>query len=137
MSSVNKVILIGNLGADPEVKFTPSNRAVCTLRIATSESFKDKAGQKQERTEWHRIIVWGEQGENCGKYLAKGRTVYVEGKLQTRSWDDKDGTKKYATEIIADRVNFLGGGQKKPVADGTSWGDEASSSQEGEDDTPF
>jgi len=137
MSSVNKVILIGNLGADPEVKFTPSNRAVCTLRIATSESFKDKAGQKQERTEWHRIIVWGEQGENCGKYLAKGRTVYVEGKLQTRSWDDKDGTKKYATEIIADRVNFLGSGQKKPVADGTSWGDEPSSSQEGEDDTPF
>jgi len=109
MASVNKVILIGNLGADPELKYTPSNRAVCNLRIATNESFKDRNGQRQDRTEWHRVTVWGDQGENCGKFLAKGRSVYVEGRLQTRSWDDKDGNKRYSTDVVADRVQFLGG----------------------------
>lgn len=109
MSSVNKVILIGNLGAAPELKYTPSNRPVCNLSVATSESFKDKAGAKQEHTEWHRVTVWGEQAENCSKYLGKGRSVYVEGRLQTRSWDDKDGKKRYSTDVVADRVVFLGG----------------------------
>ncbi len=110
MGSVNKVILIGNLGADPELKYTGNSRALCNLRIATTDVFKDKGGQRQERTEWHRVTVWGDQAENCSKYLAKGRSVYVEGRLQTRSWDDKDGNKKYATDVVADRVVFLGGG---------------------------
>ncbi len=110
MGSVNKVILVGNLGADPELKYTPSNRALCNLRIATTDVFKDKSGVKQERTEWHRVTVWGDQAENCQKYLGKGRSVYVEGRLQTRSWDDKEGNKRYSTEVVADRVVFLGGG---------------------------
>src|SRR4051812_834939 len=109
MGSVNKVILIGNLGADPELKYTPSSRPLCNLRIATTDVFKDKSGQKQERTEWHRVTVWGDQAENCSKYLAKGRSVYIEGKLQTRSYD-KEGQKHYATDVVADRVVFLGGG---------------------------
>ena len=110
MGSVNKVILVGNLGADPELKYTPSNRPLCNLSVATNEVFKDKSGARQERTEWHRVTVWGEQAETCSKYLAKGRSVYVEGRLQTRSWDDKEGKKRYSTDIVADRVVFLGGG---------------------------
>ena len=109
MGSVNKVILIGNLGADPELKYTPSQRPLCNLRIATTDVYKDKSGQRQEKTEWHRVTVWGDQAENCNKYLAKGRSVYVEGRLQTRSYD-KDGQKHYATDIVADRVVFLGSG---------------------------
>jgi single-strand DNA-binding protein len=109
MGSVNKVILIGNLGADPELKHTPSNRALCNLRIATTEVYKDKGGQRQEKTEWHRVTVWGDQAENCSKYLSKGRSVYVEGRLQTRSYD-KEGQKHYATDVVADRVVFLGSG---------------------------
>ena len=107
MGSVNKVILVGNLGADPELKYTPSSRPLCNLRIATTDVFKDKSGQRQEKTEWHRVTVWGDTAENCNKYLAKGRSVYVEGRLQTRSYD-KDGQKHYATDIVADRVVFLG-----------------------------
>ena len=122
MASVNKVILIGNLGADPELKYTPSNRAVCNLSLATNEVFKDKAGARQERTEWHRITVWGEQAETCSKYLGKGRSVYVEGRLQTRSWDDKDGKKRYSTDIVADRVVFLGGGGPSAGAEGGGGG---------------
>jgi single-strand DNA-binding protein len=110
-ASVNKVILIGNLGAKPELKYLPSGQAVCELRIATNESFTDKNQQKQERTEWHRVVVWGKQGENCAQYLDKGRSVYLEGRLQTRSWDDKNtGEKRYMTEIVANTVQFLGGG---------------------------
>jgi single-strand DNA-binding protein len=133
MGSVNKVILIGNLGADPELKYTPSNRPVCNLSVATNEVFKDKAGQRQERTEWHRVTVWGEQAEHCSKYLSKGRSVYVEGRLQTRSWDDKEGKKRYSTDIVADRVVFLsgasgeGGGARRGQGGGQSrggWGDE-------------
>ena len=112
MGSVNKVILIGNLGADPELKYTPSQRPLCNLRIATTEVFKDKSGQRQEKTEWHRVTVWGDQAENCNKYLAKGRSVYVEGRLQTRSYD-KDGQKHYATDVVADRVVFLGSGGRR------------------------
>ena len=117
MGSVNKVILIGNLGADPELKYTPSGRAVCNLRIATTDVFKDKSGQRQERTEWLRVTVWGDQGENCQKYLSKGRPVYIEGRLQTRTYD-KDGQKHYATDVVADRVVFLGGGGGGAGAEG-------------------
>jgi len=109
--SVNKVILIGNLGTKPELKYLPSGQAVCEMRIATNEVFNDKNQQKQERTEWHRIVVWGKTGENCAQYLDKGRQVYIEGRLQTRSWDDKtSGEKRYMTEIVANTVQFLGGG---------------------------
>src|SRR6195256_2794777 len=109
MGSINKVILIGNLGADPELKYTPSSRPLCNLRVATTEVFKDKSGVKQERTEWHRVTVWGDQAENCSKYLSKGRSVYIEGRLQTRTYD-KEGQKHYATDVVADRVVFLGSG---------------------------
>ena len=109
MGSVNKVILVGNLGADPELKYTPSSRPLCNLRIATTDVFKDKSGQRQEKTEWHRVTVWGDTAENCNKYLSKGRSVYIEGRLQTRSYD-KEGQKHYATDVVADRVVFLGSG---------------------------
>jgi single-strand DNA-binding protein len=158
MGSVNKVILVGNLGADPELKYTPSNRPVCHLSVATNEVWKDKGGQKQERTEWHRVNVWGEPAENCAKFLSKGRMVYVEGRLQTRSWDDKDGKKRYSTEVVADRVVFLGGGPGGESGAGggsggrskgggrSGWGDEAPPSDNndngppppaGDDEIPF
>ncbi len=108
--SVNKVILIGHLGANPEVKYLPSGQAVAELRLATNENFTDKQGQKQERTEWHRVVVWGKTAENCAQYLAKGRQIYLEGRLQTRTWDDKEGNKRYTTEVVAQQVVFLGGG---------------------------
>ena len=120
MGSVNKVILVGNLGADPELKYTPSNRPVCNLSVATNEVWKDKAGQKQERVEWHRVNVWGDQAELCSKYLAKGRMVYVEGRIQTRKWQDKEGKDRYTTEVVADRVVFLGG--QGPGAEGAGGG---------------
>ncbi len=107
MSGVNKVIIIGRLGADPEMKAVGQGSTVTRLSVATSENWTDKNGQKQERTEWHRITVWGKLAEICGKYLSKGRQVYVEGKLQTRSWED-NGVKKYATDIVASTVQFLG-----------------------------
>jgi single-strand DNA-binding protein len=106
---VNKAILLGNLGADPEVRFTPENQAVANFRIATSESWNDKNGQKQERTEWHRVVVWGKLAELCGQYLKKGRQVYVEGRLQTREWTDKENRQQYTTEVVAQSVVFLGG----------------------------
>ncbi len=129
MAGVNKVIIIGNLGADPEVKTVGQGMTVAQLRIATSESWTDKNGQKQERTEWHRINVWGKQAEHCGKYLSKGRQVYVEGKLQTRSWED-NGQKKYATDIVASTVQFLGGAAQRDNSTGYS---QAGQSQGGGD----
>lgn len=105
--SINKVILIGRLGQDPELKEV-NNNTVAKFSVATSEKWTDKQGQKQERTEWHRIVVWGKSAENCGKYLSKGRQVYIEGRLQTRSWEDDKGQKKYSTEIIANNVTFIG-----------------------------
>lgn len=110
---VNKVILIGHLGADPDMRYTPSGAGVCELRLATSESWKDKNGQRQERTEWHRVVVWGKTAEICAKYLAKGRQVFIEGRIQTRSYDDKEGQKKYITEIIANDVQFLSSGGER------------------------
>lgn len=111
MSGVNKVIIVGRLGADPELKTVTGGQSVARLSIATSENWTDKQGQKQERTEWHRIVVWGKLAELCGKYLTKGRQAYVEGRLQTRSWEDQQGQKRYATEIVANTVQFLGSTQ--------------------------
>lgn len=107
--AINKVILIGNLGQNPEVRFSPSGQAVCNLNIATNESWTDKNGQKQEKTEWHRLVVFGKLAELCGQYLTKGRQIYTEGKLQTRQWQDKDGQTRYTTEIVAQTIQFLGG----------------------------
>jgi single-strand DNA-binding protein len=109
MASVNKVILIGNLGADPETRYLPSGDAVTNIRIATSETWKDKGGEKQEHTEWHRIAFFGKQAEIAGEYLKKGSPVYVEGRIRTRKWQDKDGQDRYSTEIVADRMQLLGG----------------------------
>ncbi len=109
MAGVNKAILVGNLGRDPELRYTQGGQAVANFSLATSESFNDKSGQRQERTEWHRIVVWGKVAENCAQYLAKGRTVYVEGRIQTREWENKEGQKQRTTEIVAQTVQFLGG----------------------------
>lgn len=108
MSGINKVILVGRLGGDPEVKAIGQGSTVAQFNIATSENWVDKSGQKQERTEWHRVVVWGKLAEICGKHLSKGRQVYVEGRLQTRNWEDKQGQKRYTTEIVANTVQFLG-----------------------------
>ena len=108
-SGLNKVMLIGNLGKDPEVRYTPGGQAVANFNIATNENWTDKAGQKQERTEWHRIVVWGKQAELCGQYLKKGRECFVEGRIQTREWTNKEGQKQYTTEVVANHVVFVGG----------------------------
>ncbi len=108
MAGVNKAILIGNLGKDPELRYTPGGQAVASFSLATGEKWKDKDGNMQDRTEWHNIVVWGRMAENAKEYLAKGRPVYIEGRIQTRSWDDKDGNKRYTTEIVAQRLQFLG-----------------------------
>ena len=110
MGSVNKVILVGNLGRDAELRYTPGGAAVATLNMATTEVWNDKAGQKQEKTEWHRVVLWGKTAESLNEYLTKGKQIYVEGRLQTRQWDDKDGNKRYTTEIRGDKVVLLGGG---------------------------
>ncbi len=112
MASFNRAILIGNLGQDPELRHTQNQTAVCTLNIATTDYRTSADGQRQEFTEWHRVVVWGRQAENCGKYLAKGRSVMIEGRIQTRSWEDKQGQKRYTTEIVAQSVQFLGGASK-------------------------
>ena len=106
---VNKAILIGNLGRDPELRYTQSGTAVCTFTIATTERWTDRDGERQEKTEWHRIVAWAGLGENCSKFLSKGRQVYVEGRIQTREWEDRDGNTRYTTEINARDVQFLGG----------------------------
>ena len=109
MASVNKVIILGNLGRDPETRYTTGGDAVTNLNIATSEQWKDKSGEKQERTEWHRVVLFGRTAEIAGEYLKKGRSVYIEGRLQTRKYTDKDGVEKYSTEIVADRMQLIGG----------------------------
>ncbi|MGD9224459.1 MAG: single-stranded DNA-binding protein, partial [Desulfobacteraceae bacterium] len=109
MSGINKAIIVGNLGRDPEMRYTPDGTAVANFSVATSESWTDKqSGEKKERTEWHRIVAWRRLGEICGEYLSKGSQVYVEGKLQTRSWE-QEGVTRYTTEIVATTVQFLGG----------------------------
>jgi single-strand DNA-binding protein len=140
---VNKAIILGNLGKDPELRFTPSGRAVARFPVATTERWTDQNKERQERTDWHNIVVWGKQAETCSQYLSKGRQVYVEGSIRTRSYDDKDGNKRYVTEIVARDVRFLGGGgggAQPRVAEG---GFTAPAGEEGpppipeEEDTPF
>ena len=137
MAGVNKAILIGNLGRDPELRYTQNGQAVVNFTLATSERWTDKTGEKQERTEWHRIVAWGKTGELCAEYLSKGRNVYIEGRIQTREWEDKEGAKRWTTEINAQTVQFLGaprGGEGMP-------GDTAASppqpSSPPDDDIPF
>lgn len=130
---VNKVILVGNLGADPEMKYTASGTPLCKFRLATSEVFKDREGNQQERTEWHRVTAWGRLAEICGQYLSKGRQVYVEGSLRTSSWEDQSGNKRFMTEINAREVQFLGSGGGAPSSGGGggSYGGDAPSSSGG------
>lgn len=106
--SVNKVIILGYLGQDPELKYTPGGVPVCSFSIATSETWRDKTNEKQERTEWHKIIVWNKLAELCGQYLSKGRQVFLEGSLQTRAWEDKNGEKRFTTEVVAKTIQFIG-----------------------------
>jgi single-strand DNA-binding protein len=115
MASVNKVILIGNLGKDPELRYTPNGTAVGNFNIATNEVWTDKSGEKQTRTEWHRIVTWAKLAETCGEFLTKGKQVYVEGSIQTRSWDDKEGNKRTTTEIRAQKVVMLGKAEARPA----------------------
>ena len=126
MASVNKVILLGNLGRDPETRYTTGGDAVTNLRIATTETWKDKNGDKQEKTEWHSVVLFGRQAEIAGEYLKKGRSVYIEGRLQTRKYTDKEGVEKYATEIVGDRMQLLGGPRDGGGAGGGSGDDEPS-----------
>ena len=140
--SVNKVILIGNLGKDPEVRYTTNGKAVARFSLATSEVWNDADGNRQERTEWHNIVVWGKQGETCAQYLAKGRQTYIEGSIRNRSYDDKNGQKRYITEIVAQRVRFLGGGggtRVAPEAEGEAPGEPPGGGQAPppDDDVPF
>jgi len=109
MASVNKAILIGNLGKDPEIRYTPSGQAVASFSIATTRKWRDKDGQPQEQTDWHNIVVWGRMAETAKEYLAKGRPVYIEGRIQNRSYDDKEGNKRYISEVVATTMQFLGG----------------------------
>jgi len=150
MGSVNKVILVGNLGRDAELRYTPGGAAVATLNLATTEVFKDREGQKKEDTQWHRVILWGKTAESLQDYLTKGKQIYVEGKLQTRKWKDKDGNDKYTTEVRGDRVVLLsgggggGGGGNRGGGGGEHAGDRAESQTESagsveltDDDIPF
>ena len=130
MASVNKVILIGNLGRDPETRYTTGGDAITNLNIATSEQWKDKSGEKQERTEWHRVVLFGRQAEIAGEYLKKGRSVYIEGRLQTRKYTDKDGVEKYSTEIVGDRMQLLGSREGSGGGD-ADFGGESSSRPSG------
>ena len=110
-------MILGRLGQDPELKYTPGGTAVCNFSVATSENWNDKSGQKQERTEWHRVVVWGKLAELCNQYLAKGRQAFIEGRIQTRSWEDKNGQKRYTTEVVAQTVQFVGGPSDRAQTD--------------------
>ena len=140
--SVNKVILVGNLGKDPELRYTPSGTAVCTFSLATTDRFKNKQGEQQERTEWHNIVVWAGLAEVCGKYLSKGKQVYLEGRIQNRSYDDRDGNKRYITEIVVNDMQMLGrAGDQNDSRSTVPTEEYAKSSQEPtfnpDDDIPF
>jgi len=143
MASLNKVLLIGNLGNDPEIKMTPSGQKVANFSVATNEFWTDKSGAKQERTEWHRIVVWGRQAETCEMYLRKGRTVFIDGRIQTRQWEDTQGQKRYTTEIVASTIQFIGsGGDRAPYsADDTPiaspMGQDFPQAPISDDDVPF
>jgi single-strand DNA-binding protein len=133
--SVNKVLLIGRLGNKPEIRYTNTGTGVANFNLATSENWNDKNGQKQERTEWHRVVVWGKLAELCEKYLDKGRQCFVEGRLQTRSWDDKDGNKRYTTEVVATTVQFLGG-QNAQARSGAGMHEQMGAEMGGGDNAP-
>ncbi len=137
MASVNKVIILGNLGADPELRYTQSGSAVCTLRLATNERWKDKGGQPQERTEWHSVVVFGRQAENSAQYLQKGSAAYIEGRLQTRSWEDKDGHTRYTTEIVAQTVQFMSPSSSQEPSPSKSSGSGKYDQSFDDDDIPF
>ena len=143
MAGINKVILIGRLGQDPEVRYMTDGTAVANFSIATSDEWKDKdTGEKRERTEWHRIVAWRRLGEICGEYLSKGKQVYIEGRIQTRSWEDKDGNKKYTTEIVASQMQMLGtrdagDGNRFDQAPGPSVPPEPAFPESQDDDIPF
>ncbi len=150
MASVNKVILIGNLGRDPEMRYMPSGDAVANISLATTENWKDKNGEKQEKTEWHRVVMFGKVAEIAGEYLKKGSPAYFEGRIQTRKWTDKEGQERYSTEVVADRMQMLGsrsGGSARPMPDeeeaAPATGKPAAAGQQGggfddmEDDIPF
>jgi single-strand DNA-binding protein len=136
-AGVNKVILIGNLGRDPELRYTQSGQAVANFTLATTESWNKREGGREERTEWHRIVAWGRTAELCAQYLSKGRTVYVEGRLQTREWENREGQKQKSTEIVALTVQFLGSPRGAGQGGGApSVGGSDSGSQEPGDDGP-
>jgi single-strand DNA-binding protein len=137
MRGVNKVILVGNLGADPEVRYASSGAAVVNFRIATSENWTNKEGGKETRTEWHRIVAFGKLAEICAEYLNKGKQVYVEGRLQSRSWEDKDGNKRWTTEIVANNVVMLGGSADQGRGMGGEPPDDIPDRGQQEDDIPF
>ncbi|MEK6726670.1 MAG: single-stranded DNA-binding protein [Deltaproteobacteria bacterium] len=137
MSGVNKVILLGRLGADPEVRYTAGGTAVAKFNLATSETYKDKEGKKQEKTEWHRVVAFGKLGEICGEYLSKGKQVYVEGKLQTNSWEDKEGNKRYTTEVNINNMVMLGSGSGEGGGKEVAASAEPQSFGSSEDDIPF
>ncbi|MCA9511311.1 MAG: single-stranded DNA-binding protein [Myxococcota bacterium] len=140
MAGVNKVILIGNLGRDPELRYTQSGQAVANFSIATSENWNDKSsGERVERTEWHRIVAWGRTAELAAQYLSKGRTVYVEGRLQTREYEDRDGVKRRVTEVVASNITFLGGrgGEGAAGGGGGSAPESGGGSGPPDDDIPF
>ncbi len=138
MASLNRVLLIGNLGADPELSYTPSGTAKATIRLATHEVWTNKSGEKGERTEWHRVIAWGRLAEICGEYLTKGRQVLIEGRLQTRSWEDRDGNKRWTTEIVASNMQMLGSPRAAPSETGPpSPSPEKPDLPESDDDIPF
>jgi len=145
MAGVNKVILVGNLGADPELRYTNGGQAVAELRLATSRKWQGKDGAQQEDTQWHRVVAWGKTAENCKQYLAKGRQVYVEGRLQTRKWQDRDGHDRWTTEVVAEQVVFLAGGaggdRQQSLPGGGGGGgrhrEEPWAGSPGEDDIPF
>ena len=140
MASVNKVILVGNLGRDPELRYTQQGQAVANFTLATNENFTKKDGNREERTEWHRIVVWGRTAETCSQYLSKGRTVYIEGRLQTREWENREGQKQRTTEIVANTVQFLGGrgeGGGGGRSGGTGGGGSSDPPPPADDDIPF
>ena len=137
MASVNKVILIGNLGRDPDLRYTTSGTAVANFTMATSDRWTDPSGEKKERTEWHRIVVWGKQAEICGEYLRKGKQVYVEGSLQTREWTDREGQKRYTTEVRAQRFQMLGRADDRPQVPAAGTETVAEPEAPFDDDIPF
>jgi len=141
--SVNKAILIGNLGADPELRYTPTGKAVANFSLATSESWKDGDGNKQEETTWHNIVAWGKQAEVMKEYLTKGQQVYIEGRIKNSTYDDKDGVKKYKSEVVVQNFSFIGkksdnASKSNPGDNGSGWKTEEPPSQpQGDDDLPF